>query len=852
MGRLVALLLCFAALDLPRSLRASTPLLFASAFGGSQTDRVNAIATDAQGNIFLAGDTYSLDFPGGSNPSRFPRPSADAFVVKLNPSGTRILYTAFLGGSGYDSARGIAIDSQGNAYITGVTTSSDLPTTVGVYQRNSRSSGLEEAFVAKFDIYGGLVYATYLGGSHSDTGYSIAIDGNLAAYVAGGTNSPDFPVTPNAPQGSLAGASDCFVTKLNSTGSAVVYSTFLGGEDLDVCKGIAVDALGSAFVTGGTASVGFPLRLPLKQNLTGALDAFLTKLSPQGDRFLFSTYLGGEGADEGNAVQVDAAGSVYVGGDTMSTVFPVTAGALQTANAGDYDGFLCRFTSNGSQLLYATYLGGKGADSITGIAIASSGFVAVSGYTASVDFPLMNPAQARYGGPFDAFLAILAPGGGTLNFATYVGGMGDDRAFGVAVLGASSFVMGGQVLSGTVPYMLNSFSSATPSQYDGFFAAVSVETSSLRFIPVTPCRVADTRNPTGPFGGPAMAATTSRNFDIPASECGIPSTAQAYSLNVTVVPAGYLSYLTIWPAGQPRPTVSTLNSTDGRVKANAAIVPAGSGGAITVYVTDQTHLVLDIAGYFVPATDPAALAFHPVTPCRIADTRWPAGPLGAPSLADAQSRTFPVLLATNCAIPASARAYSLNFTAVPKGVLSYLTTWPTGQIKPIASTLNAVTGVVTANAAIVPAGSGGSIDAYSNGNTDLVIDINGYFAPAAEGALSLYTVVPCRIIDTRLPGSSVPLSGASQAQVAVAASSCAIPAAAQAYVMNATVVPPGCLGYLTLWPQGQPLPIASTLNATDGRVTSNMAIVPTTNGSVSVYPMNPTHLILDISAYFAP
>lgn len=375
-------------------------------------------------------------------------------------------------------------------------------------------------------------------------------------------------------------------------------------------------------------------------------------------------------------------------------------------------------------------------------------------------------------------------------------------------------------------------------------AAAASGTSALQFVPVTPCRVADTRNPTGPFGGPEPGANTSREFDIPASSCGIPSTAVAYSLNVTVVPNGFLNYLTLWPSGETQPNVSTLNS-DGRIKANAAITPAGANGGVSVYVSDATHVILDTDGYFVPAGTASALAFYPLTPCRIVDTRGPAGPLGGPYLTGGSSRAFPVLT-SNCNIPSTAQAYSLNVTAVPHKTLNYLTIWPTGETQPNVSTLNSSTGAVTANAAIVPAGSNGEISVFVYDDADVILDVDGYFAPPASSGLSLYTVTPCRVIDTR------PTAFDGTLTVNIEGSACAPPSTAQAYVLNATVVPPGALDFLTLWAAGQTQPVVSTLNAGDGAITSNMAIVPTTNGSIDAFPTNKTNLVLDISSYFAP
>jgi len=383
--------------------------------------------------------------------------------------------------------------------------------------------------------------------------------------------------------------------------------------------------------------------------------------------------------------------------------------------------------------------------------------------------------------------------------------------------------------------------------------AITSGATPQRFVPVAPCRVADTRTPPGVFGGPAISGGTSRDFPITQGGCGIPATATAYAFNVTVVPHGLLNYLTIWPTGAPQPDVSTLNSYDARIKANAAIVGAGTGRAVSVYVTDTTDVILDITGYFT-TTDNSALAFFPLPPCRIADTRSPAGPLGGPMLRNGQARDFPVLQSA-CGIPGTAEAYSLNLAAVPRNgrSLLYMTAWPTGQPQPSASTLNAPTGTVVANAAIIPAGDGGGVTVSPFGNdTDLVIDINGYFAPAnsAPNPMSLYTVTPCRVLDTRLAPPRRPFSG--EFTVDVGDSPCGIDSSATAYVLNAGVVPSAPLWFLTLWPDDQPLPQASTLNAIDRAVSSNMAIVSTDDGSIDAYASATTHLILDISAYFAP
>ena len=223
-----------------------------------------------------------------------------------------------------------------------------------------------------------------------------------------------------------------------------------------------------------------------------------------------------------------------------------------------------------------------------------------------------------------------------------------------------------------------------------------------------------------------------------------------------------------------------------------------------------------------------------------------AGPLGGPSLTGSEVRTFPVL-SSACNLPASAKAYSLNFTGVPKLHLDFLTTWPAGQPQPLVSTLNSK-GAITANAAIVPAGTNGDISVFVTDDSDLVIDVNGYFAPPVAGGLSFFPLPPCRVLDTRNPAGSPPFSGTRA--VNVSGANCSASASAQAYVLNATVVPPAPLDFLTLWPGGGPPPQVSTLNASDAAITSNMASVPANSGSVAAFAPQSTHLVLDISGYF--
>ncbi len=364
-------------------------------------------------------------------------------------------------------------------------------------------------------------------------------------------------------------------------------------------------------------------------------------------------------------------------------------------------------------------------------------------------------------------------------------------------------------------------------------------TGPLQLVPATPCRLVDTRQ-----SGGAIQGGTSRSFTVPQlGSCGIPASAAAYSLNVTAIPHGTLGYLTIWPTGEPQPQVSTMNSPDGRVKANAAIVPS-SNNAVSVYVSNTSDVLLDINGYF-PTPGSGTYQFYPLTPCRIVDTRN--GQDGG-TLQAGMERDY--LIAGKCGVPSNAAAYSFNVTVLPtQGSLDYLTVWPQGGSRPVVSTLNDNTGTTVANAAIVPAGSNSTTAFYPhNHNTDLLLDVDGYFALPGANGLSLYPVAPCRVLDTRQNGGA--FNG--EKTVNVEGSACAPPASAEAYVLNATVVPPARMPYLTLWPDGEPQPNVSTLNAPDGFITSNMAIVPTSNGSIDAYAAGLTQLLLDISGYFAP
>lgn len=373
-----------------------------------------------------------------------------------------------------------------------------------------------------------------------------------------------------------------------------------------------------------------------------------------------------------------------------------------------------------------------------------------------------------------------------------------------------------------------------------------VQGQAMQFVPIAPCRVLDTRQGSPIQGGTAQSFNLALLGQAVGCQQSL-SPATAFSLNVTVLPHGYLGYLTIWPTGQTQPVISLMNSHDGRNKADATIVLGGGANhnSVSIYVTNTADVLIDVDGYFEPATS-GAYAYYPLsTPCRLADTRS-----GQP-LPGGQEADFPVF-STDCGIPTNAQAYSLNFTAVPHPVgseLRYLTVWPAGQPQPTVSTLNDPTGTIVANAALLSAaGTNGEIAVYPSDTTDLIIDIAGYFGMAEQGqGLAFFPLTPCRAIDTR--GTIGPFSG--EQTFNIEGSACQPPSTAQGYTLNATALPLGRLGYLTLWPSG-PQPLASTLNAIDGAYTSNMAIVGTNNGSIDAYAAGMTNLLLDLSGYMAP
>jgi hypothetical protein len=431
---------------------------YSTYLGGKSNDYGRAIAVDSAGNVYVTGDTNSNDFPT-KNAFDSTVSGTDVFVTKLKPTASgsaSLIYSTYLGGSDVDAGYGIAVDKFGNTYVTGYTKSSNFPT----QNAFDNTKSIADAFVTKLNATGNSVlYSTYLGGNSSalDFAYGIAVDSAGNAYVTGDTNAPDFPMK-NGFDSTLNSA-DTFVTKLNpsASGSAsLVYSTYLGGKSGDYGKAIAVDSKGYVYVTGYTNSTDFPTKNAFDSTLTGSFsDAFVTKLNPAASglaSLIYSSYLGGTGKEYGHGIAVDSKGNAYVTGETSSTDFPTQN--LYQASGGFIDPFVTKVNATGNSLLYSTYLGGKNADYAKAIAVDSKGYVYVTGYTNSTDFPIKKAFDSTYGGKNDAFVMKLNPaasGASSLLNSSYLGGSRDEFGYGIAVDSKSNIYVTGETRSTDFP-----------------------------------------------------------------------------------------------------------------------------------------------------------------------------------------------------------------------------------------------------------------------------------------------------------------------------------------------------------------------------------------------------------------
>jgi len=443
-------------------------LKYSTYLGGNGDDAGTGIAIDSNDDAYVTGWTLSSNFPTRNPIQGSHAGNWDVFVTKFNVAGNTLVYSTYLGGDGEDRSPSIDVDSNGDAYVTGLTSSSNFPTRNPI---QGSHAGNWDAFVTKFNAAGNvLAYSTYLGGNVDDAGTDIAIDSNGNAYVTGYTDSSDFP-TRNPIQGSHASNWDAFVTKFNAAGNALVYSTYLGGNDLDDGCGIAVDSYGDAYVTGYTDSSDFPTRNPFQGSCAGDFDAFVTKLNAAGNTLFYSTYLGGNGDDRGFGIAVDSNSDAYVTGWTLSSDFP-TRNPIQGSNAGDFDAFVTKLNVAGNTIAYSTYLGGNGDDRGFGIAVDSNDNAYATGWTGSSNFPTLNPFQESYAGNRDAFVTKFNAADNTLAYSTYLGGNGDDRGLGAAVDSNDDAYVTGSTYSSNFP-TLNPFQESYAGNEDAFVTVLT-------------------------------------------------------------------------------------------------------------------------------------------------------------------------------------------------------------------------------------------------------------------------------------------------------------------------------------------------------------------------------------------
>jgi hypothetical protein len=447
------------------------PIIYSTYLGGSGVDYGSSIDVDSTGNAYVTGSTASTDFPTMNPLQPANGGSVDAFVAKINATGSALIYSTYLGGSSDDYSFGIAVDDAGNTYVTGYTTSTDFPTMNPL--QPTYSGGNWDAFVTKINTTGSaLVYSTYLGGSDWDAAYGIAVDGAGNAYVTGSTGSTDFP-TMNPLQPTYGGGyDDAFVSKINPVGSALVYSTYLGGSGSDGGSGIAVDSTGNAYVTGNSTSTNFPTMNALQSTYGGNGDAFVSKLNSSGSALVYSTYLGGRQGDWGSGIAVDSAGNAYVTGSTYSTNFP-NKNALQPINHGHSDAFVAKLNSSGSAFIYCTYLGGRSTDYSLGIAVDRAGSAYVTGQTISTNFPTKNALQPVNGGDVDALVTKINPAGSALVYSTYFGGSGADGGSSIAVDSTGNAYVTGNSTSTNFPTM-NPLQPANGGSADAFVAKIFI------------------------------------------------------------------------------------------------------------------------------------------------------------------------------------------------------------------------------------------------------------------------------------------------------------------------------------------------------------------------------------------
>ncbi|WP_455393139.1 DUF7948 domain-containing protein [[Eubacterium] cellulosolvens] len=453
------------------------PILeYSTYIGGTDDDFCYDIEVDSNGYAFVTGFTESSNFPTtiGANDTSYNN-HGDVFVMKLNHNGSKPLYSTFVGGSNWECGWDLAIDTLGNAHVTGRTHSSDFTTTTGAFD-TSWNGGTNDAFVFKLNPTGStLLFSTYLGDTAKDYGRGIDVDPTGNITVAGDTFSSNFPTTPGAYCRNHQWGNDAFVLKLYPNGSQLVYSTFVGGNDDEITGGVSTDAAGNAYVITNTDSTNFPTSPgALYSSNNGRGDLVVFKINQNGSTLEYSTYIGGNLADNGYDIEVDDSGSAFGTGFTHSANFPRTAGANDTTHNGGSDVFVFKLNHNASKLIYSTFVGGTGGEIAEGVALDSQGNAYVSGRTTSTDFPItLGAINTSHKGNWDLFITMLNQSGASLSYSTYVGGNVEDWGMRVAVDPTGSIYATGETESTNFPTTPGAFDTDYSGWDDGFTLKIS-------------------------------------------------------------------------------------------------------------------------------------------------------------------------------------------------------------------------------------------------------------------------------------------------------------------------------------------------------------------------------------------
>jgi len=440
--------------DLSQPLVIDPVLSYSTRLGGlTGLTRGRDIAVDADGMVYVVGETFGDVFSVTSQVISDVGGSVDVFVTKIDPRTDDIIYSTRLGGSGIDKGLAITLDDEGRVYVTGSTSSHDFPVHNAVQSHFSGGSGaFGDAFVFVLGTDGSeMIYSTYLGGDGDDLASDIALDENGVIYVTGETRSKNFPAKLSLQDVFGGGLADGFLASIDPDESSLVFSTFLGGTGDDVATSVALDAMGFSYVTGYTDSLNFLTFRPWQgHNGGGSSDAFVTKVSPKGE-VVYSSYLGGKGTDIGSGIFVDDAGHAHVAGKTFSDDFPVMGNVVQPFFAGRGDGFISKVSPVGDKLLYSTYLGGAGLDEINDIAVDADQQAHVIGTTSSLDYFEVRPLQDEFGGGRDAFITKLGPNGAKLKFSTYLGAEREEVGSAITLDGLGNTYITGMLRSANFP-----------------------------------------------------------------------------------------------------------------------------------------------------------------------------------------------------------------------------------------------------------------------------------------------------------------------------------------------------------------------------------------------------------------